>query len=406
MKILHVNFSDYLGGAAIAVNRINNSLINSGIDSKMVVSESLSGNENILSIKKTSESIKNLIKKSLSRKLKIFFSTDNKNTHSLNIVPSKLLNVINDYNADVVNLHWIGNETLSISDINKIKSKIVWTLHDMWPFAGAEHYTNDKRFIDGYTKLNRPKSEKGFDLNKFIWNKKIKNYSNISKIIVTSDWMKNNAQKSYLFKKKLIKEIPLPIDQNFWKVENQKFSKEQLGFKDFEKMIVFGADNFSNNERKGFDFFLEILKNDHFKDHNVILFGDNNHLKISKKLKNIKKNNRIKNLGLINDKYSLKMIYSAADLIVIPSFTEAFGLIAQEAIHCGTPCVVFKNTGLESVIDHKKSGYTCEYNSIKDFTKGIDWCLTNLTNKDAISQIANYKFKTLKIIEQYLDFIK
>ena len=45
---------------------------------------------------------------------------------------------INNFDTDIVNLHWIGNETLSISDISKINSKIVWTLHDMWPFLNAK----------------------------------------------------------------------------------------------------------------------------------------------------------------------------------------------------------------------------------------------------------------------------
>ena len=39
---------------------------------------------------------------------------------------------------------------LSIADIAKIKKPIVWTLHDMWAFCGAEHYTTDKRWINGY----------------------------------------------------------------------------------------------------------------------------------------------------------------------------------------------------------------------------------------------------------------
>ena len=41
----------------------------------------------------------------------------------------------------------------SINQISKIKSKIVWTMHDMWPFCGAEHYTSDERYKRGNTKM-------------------------------------------------------------------------------------------------------------------------------------------------------------------------------------------------------------------------------------------------------------
>ena len=43
---------------------------------------------------------------------------------------------------------------LSVSDIEKIKKPVIWTLHDMWGFCGAEHYTEDYRWQKGYTKLN------------------------------------------------------------------------------------------------------------------------------------------------------------------------------------------------------------------------------------------------------------
>ena len=44
----------------------------------------------------------------------------------------------------------------------------------MWPYCGAEHYTKEKRFINGYTKLNKTKSNYGIDLNRYIWELKKK----------------------------------------------------------------------------------------------------------------------------------------------------------------------------------------------------------------------------------------
>ena len=47
--------------------------------------------------------------------------------------------MINSFNADIVNLHWVCNNTLSIRDIKKIKAPVVWTLHDNWPFSNGIH---------------------------------------------------------------------------------------------------------------------------------------------------------------------------------------------------------------------------------------------------------------------------
>ena len=93
-------------------------------------------------------------------------------------------------------------------------------------------------------------------------------------------------------------------------------------------------------------------------------------------------------------------------MTVIPSSIEAFGLVAQEAVHCGSPCVVFNNTGLTSIIENEKSGYIADYNSAEDLTRGIIWCLEQMNNKNEI--IYNHvktKFNTDKIIKSYLDFL-
>lgn len=131
MKILHVNFSDSGGGAAQAVLRLHNELLNKNIESYIFVREKLTNNKNIVGPIKKIDLIKINIKKKISRNLKFFFKTTNTNTHSLNLISSGIIDQINEFKPDYVNLHWIGNETISIKEISKIKSKIVWTLHDM-----------------------------------------------------------------------------------------------------------------------------------------------------------------------------------------------------------------------------------------------------------------------------------
>ena len=74
MKILHVNYSDGDGGAAIAVKRLHNILNQKKIDSYLLVSEKKYNDKKTLNIPKNSEKIKNLIKNSLNRKLSSFFN--------------------------------------------------------------------------------------------------------------------------------------------------------------------------------------------------------------------------------------------------------------------------------------------------------------------------------------------
>lgn len=402
MRIIHVNFSDSEGGAAIAVKRTHELLLREGIDSLLLVIENKNNFTNTYSLRQSLLTIiKTKIKKTLSRQLKYIFKTNNKNTHSLNLIPSSLVKKINELKPDYVNLNWIGNETISISDISKIKSPVIWTLHDMWPFCGAEHYSNNQRYISGYTKSNKPINDSGIDINRIIYDKKIKYYKNISKIICSSDWIFNCAKESFLFKNKKLKQIPLFIDSKFWKPLDKKFSKNSLDINEDQKVILFGADNFVSNERKGFKFLSEVFKKfDIPNEYKILLFGcgkehNFNHI-----------NKNIINLGLVRDEYTLRLLYSASDVVVVPSQIEAFGQVAYEAIHCGSPCVVFHDTGLASIINHEVNGYIAKKNSIEDFTSGIKWCLNNknLTQK-SININALKRFNYKNIVNDYINFI-
>ena len=53
----------------------------------------------------------------------------------------------------------------------------------------------------------------------------------------------------------------------------------------------------------------------------------------------------------------LSTSYRAADVVLVPSRTESFGLVALEAAACGVPVVATAVGGLRSVVEHGASGY-------------------------------------------------
>ena len=53
----------------------------------------------------------------------------------------------------------------------------------------------------------------------------------------------------------------------------------------------------------------------------------------------------------------LALYYSAADVCVVPSFYESFGLAALESMDCGTPVVATRVGGLSTIVQHGRTGY-------------------------------------------------
>ena len=72
------------------------------------------------------------------------------------------VNWINQFDCDVVHLHWINNNMLSIRDIARIKKPIVWTMHDRCPCCGVEHHPN---VLENETRGEIPKKSQNVENN-------------------------------------------------------------------------------------------------------------------------------------------------------------------------------------------------------------------------------------------------
>ena len=70
MKILHLNYSDQIGGAAISVMRLHKALIKKNINSKIFVKEKVTQEKNIINEKSTFNLISSLLKKAFLRNIR------------------------------------------------------------------------------------------------------------------------------------------------------------------------------------------------------------------------------------------------------------------------------------------------------------------------------------------------
>lgn len=90
MKILHVGYSDILGGAAITMNRLHKAMLSNGINSEALVLKKLNNDLKVTGASKN-EILLNEIKIKLARQKKYFYKSESHHSHSINLFNSNIL---------------------------------------------------------------------------------------------------------------------------------------------------------------------------------------------------------------------------------------------------------------------------------------------------------------------------
>jgi glycosyltransferase involved in cell wall biosynthesis len=409
MQIFHLNAYDKEGGAARAVYRLHHGLLESDVNSHMVVQRKQSDEQEILALNtrfhKFCFRMINVIAQSIFKLQK----SVNYNHHSLNYFQatpfSWLKKVVN--NADIVHLHWINAEMLKIENIKKINKPLLWTMHDMWPFCGAEHcVVNDcRRYSQSYTKANRNKSDRGLDIDRWVWKRKFKNFPNLKKIVVVcpSNWLASCVRESVLFMDKRVEVIHNGLDLDVYKPIAKHLARQILNLDEGKRYILFGAQTATGNVGKGYEY-LKYAVNNYLrsseKEIELLIFGS------SCPKDNVFSKYKSHYLGTINDDITLALLYSAADVMVVPSVLDNLPNTAVEAVACACPVVAFNVGGLPDVIDHKVNGYLATPYEAEDLANGITWVLHDSEKYKILSQNARkkaeQKFDIKKIAEQYI----
>ena len=377
MKIVHLNNADITGGAAIAAFRIHNSLLDRELHSRMWVNNAKSGDWTVSGPNgKLKKAVVQMRRHLIAPILKAT-QTQNKILHSPAILPSSWSKKINKSDADIAHLHWVGAEMASISDIGAIKKPVIWTLHDMWAFCGAEHVSWDQRWQEGYSKKNRSSHEKGFDINRWTWNRKLKHWKNPFQIVAVSKWLAECAQNSVVMKDWPVTIIPNCLNTQIWKPVDKTLARNMLGLPIDVPIIAFGTYGANSEYHKGFDLLVDALKNlkGLNKDMELAIFGQlapKEHINLGFK---------VNFMGHFHDDLSLSLFYSAVDMLVVPSRKEAFGQTASESMACETPVVAFGATGLLDIVDHKINGYLAKPFESEDLANGIEYVLNTSTSQ-------------------------
>ncbi|MGL5563880.1 MAG: glycosyltransferase family 4 protein [Tannerellaceae bacterium] len=379
MKILLVNTSDRIGGAAVAANRLLQTLVSHGIEAQLLVRDKITDDENVVTINRSRfDRFRNYVRFILER-LAIFinngFSKSNLFQVSIANTGVDITNHPAFIEADIIHLHWVNQGFLSLKDIHKIVlsgKPVVWTMHDMWCFTGICHYAGD--CINFEERCESCPLHQDFFIKMALIRQEAKSKVGNISYVGCSKWIANEAAKSALLAKIQILSIPNPIDTSVYVSTNKEEARKRLGLDPNKQYILFGAAKITD-PRKGAIYLKRALEIILSKSPEIL--GNVELLLLGGRKSDVAAffPIQITDLGYQNNEAQIALIYSAASIFVIPSLEDNLPNTIMEALACGTPCVGFETGGIPEMIEHQQTGYLAQYKSDEDLAEGILWAL-------------------------------
>jgi D-inositol-3-phosphate glycosyltransferase len=192
------------------------------------------------------------------------------------------------------------------------------------------------------------------------------------RIIVATEKERQNLIQYYDALPEKIGVVPCGVNMELFRPVARAAARRELGLTD-EKVLLFVG---RIDPLKGIDRLLKALpllpSRERLKL--VIIGGDENSRPEIEKLKKLavelKIQDSVRFEGLIKHD-QLPYYYSAADVCTVPSYYESFGLVALEALACGTPVLATDVGDMKNIIRPGETGYVAEDNTPEKIAEGI-----------------------------------
>ena len=199
------------------------------------------------------------------------------------------------------------------------------------------------------------------------------------RILAPTDREKNSLMRYYGVCEEKIGVVPCGVNLDLFQPQDKQAARKQLGF-DQKDLILLYVGRFE--PLKGIEGLLEAVS--HLKRLRrlrlVLVGGDGDEAPESRLLKqkatNLGIDDKVLFAGRVDQKY-LPPYYSSADVLVISSHYESFGLVGLEALACGRPVVSTPVGAMETLIKQSQAGHILRDRLPRSLAMGILSIITN-----------------------------
>ncbi|MCM1152111.1 MAG: glycosyltransferase [Muribaculum sp.] len=373
-----INKSDSTGGAAIVTRRLMEALRGEGVDARMLVAENLVKSPFIaaaagsfrLKVPFLEERLKIFLKNGFNRRtlFKVDTASDGVDISMHPWVKE----------ADIICINWINQGLLSLKDIKILLEKgkkIVWTMHDMWPFTAICHHAGECSAYMLIDKCTGPAYiEKSQDCRNCplfgrhaspVYKKKKDLYATGKMhFVAVSHWLADKARSSALLYDQPLHVIPnpFPIKDSI----NHEVRKDNAPE---EIKLLFGAARL-DDPIKGLPVLIGALhwiKKYHPDIARQITLTTFGAVKDSDSIREIP----VKTIhtGMIRGEENIRDLYTDSDILVSTSLYETLPGTLVEAQAYGAIPVSFNRGGQPDIVEDGKTGFLADLSS--DFNESV-----------------------------------
>lgn len=342
-------------------------MVAAGVDSRMLVGRSATKDSTVTAV----DPRRFLVASELDRRLWRLQRSPNRTWRSPAVFGSLNAARINALPVDVVNLHWVTDGLLSIAEIGRIAKPMVWTMHDMWPFCGTEHYALDRldaRWRVGYTKESRPLDEDGIDLDRHTFLRKRKAWTTPIPLIPVSSWLADLARQSALAASWPVTVIPNVMDTVHLYPGDRARARTGLGLPSDLALVSFTSSAGIDDQRKGWQHLAAAMPTVAARTGGagVVVIGP------------VTDEQRRRDVGFpvfwqgeLHGNDALARVLAAVDVAAVPSEMDNLPMTATEAQTSGRPVVGFAAGGVPDTVEHLRTGYLARPFDDADLADGL-----------------------------------
>lgn len=403
MKVLIINHSDALGGAAIASMRLLDGLKAVGAEARLLVTDARTGRPEV-DVAGTGWQRRLAF---VAERAGVLWNNGFKRStlwlidpasHGVNIAAHPWVQW-----ADAIVLGWINQGTLSLDGLQAllaIGKPVVWVLHDQWPMTGICHLPDG---CQGWTMgcercpLLPPAK---WRLAAEVHRRKADLYRAPNlRFVAVSNWMAACAGMSSLLRGKTVKVIPNPLDCAAY--STRRLHDAMYGDHDNKVVLTMGAARL-DDPVKGLPLLVEASRLIAERSPqlasrlHIIFYGG---LRNDSALDAVALDHTF--VGYVDDP---REVYARADVVLSTSRVESFGYTLSEGMASGCVAVTTGGGGQRDIVTHLKDGFVAE-STPQSLAEGIGWAADCRLDRNAQHRSVASRFDHRLVAKQWLQFL-